>query len=282
MRTRIVAELGGNLDLAVVLHAYRSAAIVAHSKARFPSRPVLLVITGTDLYQHGDTTACQRSFALADRIVVAQPTMIRDLPVKYRSKTESIFQSATASSLPRPTRPRQLRVVVFGHLRQVKDPFRAAMAVRQLPTTSKIVVEHYGTALHPSMENRAIAETARNTRYRWLGEVTRGEVRRKLATAWLMVLSSRMEGGANVLSEAVAAHTPLLASRIPGTTGLLGEHYKGLFEVGDTHHLRQLLNDCETNPSFYRHLQSQVAAKAHLVSRPREINAWKRLLAELQ
>ena len=281
-RTLITNELTNQYDFAVVLHAHRSAASVVESKSQSPERPVVLAVTGTDLYLDGQSAECMSSLALADRIVVSQPTMIADLPVRHRKKTKAIFQSARPLSVCRPENPRSLRVIVSGHLRDVKDPFRTAMAVRQLPPSSRIVVDHYGAALSKSMEKRAHAEMKQNSRYHWHGEFPRGEFRRKLATGWLMVLSSKIEGGANVLSEAVAMRTPVLASRIAGSTGLLDKNYSGLFEVGDTNGLRQLLLACETDQSLLSKLEKQIAARRHLVDPARERAAWRKLLDGLK
>ena len=59
-----------------------------------------------------------------------------------------------------------------------------------------------------------------------------------------------MEGGANVVSEALAAGVPVLCSRISGSIGLLGEDYSGYFEVGDTAGLTELMLKCEQDKSF--------------------------------
>ena len=61
---------------------------------------------------------------------------------------------------------------------------------------------------------------------------------RLFGRARAMVLSSLSEGGANVVSEAVAAGVPVLASRIDGSVGLLGRDYPGYFPVADTAALR--------------------------------------------
>lgn len=268
-------------DIAVILHAYRNAAAVVQSKRRYPDRPVVLAITGTDLYRDGRRAATLRSLELADHIVVSQPTVLGDLPGPFQAKASAIFQSAHKLQVNRPENPRCLRVIVAGHLRAVKDPFRTAKAVRGLPTDSRIVVEHYGAALLDSMTSAATAEMSKNPRYRWLGEIPRGQLRRKLAQGWLMVLSSKMEGGANVLSEAVALGTPVLATDIAGTTGLLGEDYPGLFEVGDTSALKTLLRTCETDVGFYRELVRQVRARAALVHPNREQTAWSNLFRKV-
>ena len=79
------------------------------------------------------------------------------------------------------------------------------------------------------MDCRAKAEMKVNPRYDWRGDRPRAEVRRLLGRARAMVLSSVSEGGANIISEAVAAGVPVLASRIDGSVGLLGAGLSRLF-----------------------------------------------------
>ena len=97
-----------------------------------------------------------------------------------------------------------------------------------------------------------------------------------------MVLSSLMEGGANVISEALAVPVPILASRIPGSVGLLGEEYPGFFPVGDTQALASLLEKTETDTGFYEELLTHCRRLASLVSPAHELQAWKQLLQEFQ
>jgi glycosyltransferase involved in cell wall biosynthesis len=163
----------------------------------------------------------------------------------------------------------------------VKDPFRAAQAARRLPAASKIRITHLGAALSPSIEARATAEMRRNPRYCWLGEVPQARARQLLDRSRLMVLSSKAEGGANVVSEALACGVPILSTRISGSIGLLGEDYPGYFEVGDTRALAGLLQRCENESVFYRLLQSHCRRAAKLTTPSKEKEAWRELLDEL-
>ena len=79
-----------------------------------------------------------------------------------------------------------------------------------------------------------------------------------MANSQLMVISSVMEGGANVVSEACRAGLPVLASDIPGNVGLLGRDYAGYFPVGDEQALAGLLQHAETEPAFLESLKAQV------------------------
>jgi glycosyltransferase involved in cell wall biosynthesis len=172
-------------------------------------------------------------------------------------------------------------VCVIGHLREEKDPLRTALAARRLPASSRIRVAHVGKALTPEWEAQARAEMLANPRYRWLGEVPRFRVRQILARSRLMVLSSKLEGGANVVSEAVVAGVPVIASRIPGSVGLLGADYPGYFPVGDTDALMQLLDRAEHDTEFYERLEQHYRARAPLFSPEREYAAWEHLLQTL-
>lgn len=170
---------------------------------------------------------------------------------------------------------------VLGHLRRVKDPFRTAAAARLLPSSSRIRVLHVGKAIEPGMAARAQAEQRRNPRYQWLGSLPHAQARKVLAQSRLLCLTSRLEGGANVLSEAAAAGVPVLASRIDGSVGLLGPAYPGYFPVGNTRALARLLRRAETDPRFYAELRRRMLALARLVRPERERAAWASLLAEL-
>ena len=173
------------------------------------------------------------------------------------------------------------RVCVLGHLRSVKDPFRAAMAARLLPADSRVRIFHVGEALSEGTGRRALREMARNPRWWWLGERPRGEALRFLARSRLLVLSSLMEGGANAVSEALALGVPVLSSRIPGSIGLLGERYPGYFPAGDTLALARLLERVETDAAFRSRLQDWCARLAPLFDPEREKRSWQRLLHEM-
>lgn len=92
-----------------------------------------------------------------------------------------------------------------------------------------------------------------------------------------MVISSRLEGGANTVSEAVACGVPVLASRVDGNVGLLGENYPGYFPYGDTVALANLLLHAERDKKFYRSLKPRLD-----VSPRTEMNSWEKLFLEIQ
>ncbi len=287
-RVEIRQELGEDkCDLMIALHAFKSfASIERFHRARLADhpadRPLLLSLTGTDLYRdiRLHAVAC-RAMEWADRLILLQPEGSAELSPSLQRKCRVIRQSALRTGA-RVTRTRRwFDVCVVGHLRQVKDPFRAAAAARLLPASSRIRVLHAGAALSGRMAALARSETAENPRYRWLGDRPRWQVRRLMAKSRLMVLSSKVEGGANVVSEAIVAHLPVLSTEIAGSIGMLGRDYPGYFEVGDTEGLGALLVRCETDPAFLRRLENRSRELAPLYDPAREQAAWADLLAEL-
>ena len=73
-----------------------------------------------------------------------------------------------------------------------------------------------------------------------------------------MVISSNQEGGANVVSEAIVAGVPIIASDIPGNVGLLGAVYPGYYPVRDEQALADILWRAESEPKFLASLQRHV------------------------
>jgi len=273
---------GEPCDLLIALHAWRSSAAVLRFRRAHPDQPIVVALTGTDVYRdiHRYRRA-QRALDAADRLVSLQPLARQELPEAIRGKVRVIHQSVPTTSRPLSPLPGAFAVCVVGHLRRVKDPLRAAYASRSLPADSKIQVIQFGGAIEDRYAKLARAEQDRNPRYQWRGEIPRAKLRRLLAGSQLMVLASRMEGGANVISEAAVDGVPVLASRIAGSIGLLGEDYPGYFPVGDTVALRTLMLRAEADPRFYRDLKSRCARLARLFHPERERTAWRRLLEEL-
>ncbi len=273
---------GGDCRLLIALHAYKSFASIERFRNEHPDRPLVLSLTGTDLYRdiRLHRNAC-RAMEWADRLILLQPEGSAELAPGLRRKCRVIRQSAKRTGARVAKTRRWFDVCVVGHLRPVKDPFRTAAAVRLLPESSRIRVLHAGAALSGRMEALARDEMARNRRYKWLGDRPRWQVRRLMAKSRLMVLSSKMEGGANVVSEAIVAHLPMVSTEISGSIGMLGEDYAGYFEVGDTEGLAALLMRCETDQAFLRRLEERSRVLAPLYEPAREEEAWADLLGEL-
>jgi len=296
---RILADLGHDArvltgiprvgyDVLVALHARRTADAVRWSRATHPDRPIVVALTGTDLYRdiRVDLEA-RRSLKHADRLLVLHDRAADELPAAVRHKVRLVRQSADPAPPPRakkrsrPGARSHFDVAFVAHLRPEKDPLRAAEAARLLPPTSRIRILHAGRALDDALRRAAEREERANPRYRWLGELAPAAARRLIASSRLMVLTSRMEGGANVLGEAIVSGTPVLASRIPAALSALGDDYPGLFEPGDGGALAMLLQRAESDARFRVRLERAVRARRRLFAPAAERAAWRSLLAEL-
>ena len=284
-RVRITdAWHGGDEALMIALHARRSAASIAAWRELHPRRPLLLALTGTDLYRDIDhDAAAQRSLAVADRLVVLNELGARRLPAQLREKTVVCLQSAP-SRQPRKKTARHLRAVMVGHLRDEKSPQTAFAAIERLAPRRDILLDHLGSALDEALVAEARALMQRLSTYRWLGALPHAATRARIAAAHLLVHPSRMEGGAHVVIEAVASGTPVLASRIDGNVGLLGAEYGGYFELGDDEALARLLARARDDPSWLAELRARCDARAPLFAPARERETLRtivqRLLAE--
>ena len=267
----------------IALHAWRSADSIRTFRERYPDRPLIVGLSGTDIYDYidRDRDPVLRSLAGAERLVALQELARERVPARFRDKVQIVHQSAPPLRRRGMGRTSNFDVAVIGHLREVKDPFRAAEAARLLPATSRLRIVHLGAAETPQWAAAAKAEMAANPRYVWRGDRPRADVRRLLGRARAMVLSSLSEGGANVISEAVAAGVPILATRIDGSVGLLGRDYPGYFPVGDTQALAQLLHRVETDAAFRKQLTRAIMRHAPLFRPAREKAAWKKLIGEV-
>ncbi|MEW6120907.1 MAG: selenoneine biosynthesis selenosugar synthase SenB [Pseudomonadota bacterium] len=265
----------------IALHARRSAAAIAAWHAAHRERGLAVVLTGTDLYRdiHTDAAA-RRALDHAQFLVTLQERAPRALPEAVRGKARVIFQSVP----PRPPlekTSRHLRALAVGHLREEKSPDTLYAAARLLAARDDIRIDHAGAALDPALADAARATMAAAPHYRWLGGLAHETVRRRIQRAHVLVHPSRMEGGAHVIIEAVASGTPVLASRVDGNVGMLGEDYAGYFPWGDAAALAALLVRCREDAAFLRTLDLQCRRRAPLFEPAAEAAALRRLVIDL-
>jgi putative glycosyltransferase (TIGR04348 family) len=260
----------------LALHARRSHASMRIFRERHPRRPLLLALTGTDIYRDLATSAeARESLRLADRFIVLQPKAIEQLPRRLREKAHVVYQSCATNLRHAPVK-RGFRLCVIGHLREEKDPLRALAALAWVPVDAGIELLQLGESLEEALARQARRGMGHDTRYRWLGSVAHARALKLLASSHAMVISSRMEGGANVVSEAIRIGVPVLASRISGNVGLLGADYPGYFSLGDARALAQLMLRAAADPDFYCTLRRAVKRLRPLVAPANE----SRLLRE--
>lgn len=268
-------------DAMVALHAKRSADSVDAFRRARPGCPIAVVLTGTDLYRDlpGNPQA-RRSLEIADRIVTLQDDALGLLEPAWRRKANVIFQSARTLARRRKAAHR-LHCVAVGHLRSEKDPATLFAAFARLPGDAPITLRHIGAPLDPALADAARDLEARDPRYRYSGALAHGLTRSAIAAAHLLVHPSRMEGGANVIVEAVTAGTPVVASRVSGNVGMLGEDYPGYFEAGDAAGLADRLLQACRDPAYLKALGVSCTRRKALFEPRVEKRAVNALVAEM-
>jgi putative glycosyltransferase (TIGR04348 family) len=276
---RYTGQAGGVL---IALHARKSASSVARFARDRPGAPIVVALSGTDVYGDIRTSPeARRCIETAHRLLALQPLAGRELPARLRRKVRVVYQSAQRPAGAVMRSRTAFEVCVLAHLRAVKDPLRAALATRLLPPSSRIRVLHLGAPLDERLARRARREARENPRYRWLGVRPRAQALRLLSRCRLLVLTSRLEGGANAVSEAVVCGVPVVSSKIAGSVGLLGADYPAYFPAGDTRALARLLFRIEREPALYAAMAARGRRLKPRFDPARERAAWRRLLTEL-
>lgn len=271
---------GAATDVLIALHARKSAASVERFHRAHPGRPLIVALTGTDLYRDIESyPEARRSLDLASRLVLLQPHGRTRLERRMWPKTRVIFQSADTRLAHRPPRG-VFRVIVVGNLREEKDPFRAVAALARLPDEAKVEVVQVGGALSPAMAAEAVRWVKQDPRYHWRKSLPHAQAMRALAQSHVLVVSSVMEGGANVICEAARIGVPVLASRVSGNIGMLGAGYKGYFPLHDEARLARLIARSSADREFYRALKEAVAARRGLFAPMAERAGLAILVAE--
>ncbi len=268
-------------DAIIALHARRSHEAIVAARHKLPQVPLVLALTGTDLYRDlAESAAARESLDLANALIVLQEDAIQYVPHAHRKKTHVVFQSA--NPLTPAVKPKdRLNCVVVGHLREEKSPQTIFDAVELLGEGDAIHITHIGNPLDAALAARAVALTAQRKHYRWVGALPHGLTRAAIKRAHLLLHPSIMEGGANVIVEAITSGTAVLASKMSGNIGMLGATYDGYFPVGDANALVTLLKKSATNTNFLLRLNTACKARAALFSPAEEQHRLTTILRAL-
>ncbi len=292
-RVSVMTEYQGEpCDLFLALHAWRSHGAIRAFQSAWPAKPLIVALTGTDIYRHQYEYPEQTLYSMqaADALIGLHAKVGEDIPGRFQEKLVTLFQSAEKPEEPGTNTgaggkgsvnsgPDTFEVCVIGHLRDEKDSLRAAQAARLLPPDSRIRVSCAGKPHDAHWKNLANQEMRENPRFRWLGELEKAGVNRLMAESQVLVMSSIMEGGANAVSEACRAGLPVIASDIPGNVGLLGEDYAGYYPVGDTRALARVLERAEKDAGFLEQLREQVGRLAARFTPENELKALEQALS---
>jgi len=274
----------------LALHARKSAPAIAAFRALCPRKPFVALLTGSDLHidlplggKHAaEVRATMRD---ADLLVIAQEGSRAEVPEEFKGKVRLVPKSVDIPLPPYspPDRCDGLIVVIAAHIRPLKDPFRAADAARLLDEESgyRIRIAHYGEVVEEEMRTRLEWENLSGPRYHWYGPVSREAMVAHLAHCHVHLNTSLMEGGANSIAEAIQIGVPVVATRIPGNTGMLGDDYAGYFEPEDSLGLAEVLERCARDNLYLADLAAQVRARAPIFTRDAERAGWLAVIREV-
>ena len=270
-----------NCAVLIALHARRSAASILRFRESHPTKPLIVVLTGTDLYRDLKTSEeARQSLALADALIVLQEDAIQFVPLEHRKKTHVVYQSAKQLA-PAKKPKHKLNCVVVGHLRDEKDPATIFRAVEKINAHDHIHILHIGAPLDELLATTAQKLVAKYPHYHWSGAMAHGLTRAAIKRAHLLIHPSIMEGGANVIVEALTSGTPVIASKMSGNVGMLGPDYEGYFPVGDEITLVQLLKRCADDANFMSRLSNACQARAKLFLPETERDSLRNIVNQL-
>mgnify|MGYP001473096675 CR=1 FL=1 len=267
-------------DVLITVHALKSAEAVIRASEQRPDIRIVTLLAGTDIYPNfAPPQTAQAALRRADALIALQPRALEVLPEELRAKARTVVQSATALSAPRPA---QFSAIVLAHLRPVKQPLLALSAVEQVPAEVPIQLTLAGAQIDSEYSQEVMAAVAQSSRANWVGPLTRRASKLMLSSSHVCIVPSSAEGGANVVSEAIAAGTPILCSAIPGNTGLLGDDWPGMFAAGDDRGLAKLLTKAASDRAFFDELCLQTRALQPMVAPATERAAWREILAQYE
>jgi glycosyltransferase involved in cell wall biosynthesis len=269
-------------DLLIALNAEKMRSEIAAFSRSNPGSKIVVILTGTDIYPALSGLSLE-SIRMADRLVALQGKAIRQVPEKFHDKVRIIVQGATSSGsgAKGESKGNAFTVAVVANLREVKDPFRAAAAVKLMPLDSRILIRHAGFPLDTGAEEHARRESSENPRYKWIGGLSPAEARKLISESDILLVTSLNEGAGRVVGEAITDDTPVIATRVEGITGLVGDNYGGLFPAGDTAALAALLSRAESEQGFLEELSRSCREIAPVFEPVKELAAWGELVAEL-
>jgi glycosyltransferase involved in cell wall biosynthesis len=266
-------------DAMISLHATKTLAASKRFKVHSPNAKLIIYLTGTDLYreQTNNNPEFQEALILADVLVVGQRASLASIPADFQDKSHFVPASVLLPSLKKVSPPPSPSLALIGHLRPVKNPFLMNIALVEL-VELKLDAFTLGAALEPSMLADAEAWQLADSRFHWLDDVPYTEALSWIEQVDFTLNTSHSEGGSNSVAESIVLGTPVLASKIEGNVGMLGDDYLGYFEPNNASSLARLIQRSITDHSFHKKLLQQIAELQENFLPEKEVAGWLKLL----
>lgn len=218
------------------LHAVR-AGTRALQLARGVGAPLVVTLTGTDM----GAAAAELSEVLqaADAVVVYHEAARAELRGRLPALTTPVEVIPPGVPLPPTARPPRGDALVFllpGGIRPVKDPLFALEPLRRLHASlPQVRFVLCGPVRDADFGAGVLARLDAIPWARYAGEVPHDEMAEMYADAAVVLNTSRSEGLANAVLEAMACGRAVLASDIPGNRAAIRHGVDGLLyrDAGD-------------------------------------------------
>ena len=266
-------------DAMIALHATKTLASSKRFKVHSPKGKLIIYLTGTDLYkeQANNNPEFKEALILADALVVGQRASLASIPSEFKSKSHFVPASVLLPSLKKVSAPPSPSLALIGHLRPVKNPFLMNLALEQL---SAITLNAFtlGAALEPSMLAEAERWQQADSRFHWLNDIPYSEALSWIEQVDFTLNTSHSEGGSNAVAESIVLGTPVLASKIEGNVGMLGDDYLGYFEPNNANSLAKLIRRAITDHDFHEALLEQTLDLQQNFLPEKETAGWLKLL----
>jgi len=298
------ADSGGRL-VAIALNAKRSSEEIDRFVAC--GIPVLVVLTGTDLYQALLPTAAgqpnyeltQAALLKANHVLTLQSQAQKEVLARWpqlKGRVHCIMQTASPRQqhAPRITSgSKTVRFLIAAHIRSEKDPVTAFLAFHRAfpqgwaiqPDGKKVPVRliHVGGHKDKLLAHKLIQLGSQHPGILLEGPLSHAQTLRLMTRVHALIQPSISEGGALVVPEAIACRLPVIASDIAAHRGQLGDQYPGLFAVGVVDQLAAAMARFVSDAQFQELLCKQTAALAPVLASPaherNELGKLVRLLA---
>ncbi len=281
---------------AFVLHAEKGSHVIKELAAK--NVPVVLVLTGTDLYRDIISTKnskkerCFRSIQLASAIVVLHENAVSDLLKVVSFPRERIFvvlQSVV--DFKKRTflfkKKNHYKILLLSNIRKEKGIIVAISGFlefqKNIDARTKFTLDHIGGVLDQGYFKKItnLLEGVKSVSF--LGSIEKDKLQTMLASYDLLLHSSFIEGGSLVIQEAQNAGLPIIASDISCHAALLGSAYVGLHSVGSAKDVSEKLKTFFFDELCRKQMETQLSScPAAGSTLGKEQKALRRVLTYIQ
>ena len=231
-------DQGYDFDL-IDAHYFYPDGVAAAMLGKYFNKPVVITARGSDITLFPSFRLPRKMIVWAARRAAGVITVcdaLRDEvvqlgvdPAKVVSLRNGVdlqlFQPVERESVRARLGLDRFTLLAVGHLVPVKAQQLAVAALAQLPDVQLLIA---GNGPQRGMLERLANEHGVAQRVRFLGAVPQAQLRDYYGAADALVLPSEREGWANVLLEAMACGTPVVASRVWGTPEVVAAPEAGL------------------------------------------------------